>query len=227
MLDIKHPFPGKDDEEAVFIFVRPYFIAFIPVALLFTCLFLGSVGLQLGLRFGLIAPTLSPPLTNLLVLGLGLFELITLIFFLIAIMDFYYDILIVTDRRLVDIDQSHVFHRNIAELLLEDVQDVNASVTGFFATVFRFGRVVIQTAGAKPVFESHYLRRPREVAAIITDLTRQAKSGRDVHKRKPDTVALAVINDRVVTSIDELVALGGIEPADPRTAPETPADATQ
>src|SRR5690606_29082327 len=145
-----------------------------------------------------------------LVLLFGVFQLVALIVFLVAIMDFYMDILIVTNQRVVDIEQRQVFSRPIAELDLRDVQDVNSDVTGFWHTLFGYGTVLVQTAGTNPNFESHFLRNPREIASIIADLSQQAKEDIDQSKRHPRTNTVAVINGKPLTTLAELGKVGAL-----------------
>jgi hypothetical protein len=61
--------------------------------------------------------------------------------------DYILDTWIVTDHRIVDIEQIGLFKRNIAETGLENVQDVTTEIKGFFETFFTYGDVFISTAG--------------------------------------------------------------------------------
>lgn len=219
MLDLQHSFPGQEEREAIFVFVRPYFLAFVPASLVFTLIFILALVIQVGVRFGYIGSGLGSLGVNAVVLGLGVFELFVLIVYLIALLDFYYDILIVTDRRLVDIEQKQLFHRDISEMHLEEIQDVNSQVSGFFATIFGFGQVLVQTAGSQANFIFKNLRHPREVASIISDLSRQAKRQIPALERRPETPVMGVINDTRLANFEELVTAGAITTDDPRRMP--------
>lgn len=61
--------------------------------------------------------------------------------------NYYLDIWIVTDKRVVNVDQIHLFKRDITTLRIERVQDITVEVHGFFATMLKFGNLEIQTAG--------------------------------------------------------------------------------
>lgn len=215
MLEIKNSFPGKEKDEAVFIFARPYGVAFIPIALIFFIIFVFAILAQLALSLNWIA-NVDTPVANAIILFIGIFELFGLIVFLTSILDFYYDIIIVTDRRIVDIDQEQLFHRSISELNLNDVEDVNSSVTGFFPTLFGYGKVTIQTAGTKANFVAVNFRHPREIAAIITDLADQAKRGVKDADRKPESSIIGIIEDKTIESFEELAQLGALMTDDPR-----------
>ena len=61
--------------------------------------------------------------------------------------NYYLDVWVVTDRRIINIDQIHLFKRNIIILRIERVQNITVKVHGFFATFLKFGNLEIQTAG--------------------------------------------------------------------------------
>lgn len=66
--------------------------------------------------------------------------------------NYYLDIWIVTDKRIINIDQIHLFKRDVSTLRIERVQDVKVETHGFFATVFNFGNIQVQTAGPEASF---------------------------------------------------------------------------
>jgi len=84
--------------------------------------------------------------------------------------DFYLDVYILTDKRIVDIKQNGFFNRKISELNLQQVQDVNAEVNGPFATLLHYGNVYIQTAGEKENFIFEAIPHPYETSKNIIDL---------------------------------------------------------
>ncbi len=215
MLEIQNSFPGKEKDEAVFVFARPYGVAFIPIAAIFFTIFVFAVLAQLALSLNWVA-NVDTSVANAVILFIGIFELFGLVVFLTSILDFYYDIIIVTDRRIVDIDQEQLFFRSISELNLNDVEDVNSSVSGFFPTLFGYGTVTVQTAGAKSNFVAQNFRHPREIASIITDLSDQAKRSVPANKRSPETAIIGMIEDKPIRTFAELAALGALLTDDPR-----------
>ncbi len=81
--------------------------------------------------------------------------------------DYVLDLWIVTDHRVVDIEQIGLFKRNIAETNLLNIQDITVTVSGILETFFSFGYVHIQTAG--PLKETLFKQvpYPNEVKDII------------------------------------------------------------
>lgn len=58
------------------------------------------------------------------------------------------DMLIVTTRRVMYVQQHSLFHREVITLHLENEQNVTVETRGIFATLFGFGTLRIETAGA-------------------------------------------------------------------------------
>ncbi|MFA7253223.1 MAG: PH domain-containing protein [Patescibacteria group bacterium] len=107
---------------------------------------------------------------NIAVICSSIYFLVILGIEFYGFIDFYLDVDIVTDRRIVDITQGGLFKRSIAELHLREVQDVHAKVHGFFPTMLNYGDVVIQTAGERANFIFSSVPDPYSVAKRIIDL---------------------------------------------------------
>lgn len=216
MFDLSTSFPGKERDEAVYIFARPYFWAFLPQVLIFSLVFLLAAFFQAGLA-GSWFPVLNSDLRLPLIFGLGILELGCVVVFFTAILEYYCDILIVTDRRVVEINQEQLFYRHISELNLLDVEDTNSTVQGVFATFLGFGTVNVQTAGEQENFNCYNLRYPREITSIISELAQQAKDGLSPHQRGPENSrVIAVIDNKPIASMEELARSGAINTDDPR-----------
>lgn len=81
---------------------------------------------------------------------------------------YYLDLWIITDRRIILIDQIAFFRRNVSIFRLERMQDIEYTINGIIPTFLNFGTLKAQTAGH---FESNFsstgLPDPRELQAII------------------------------------------------------------
>jgi len=215
MNDLRHAFPGQETDEPVFIFVRPYWLAFVPTALIFIFLIAVSLLTQFSIAGGNL-DFVPSDIWPSLILILGVFQLIAIVVFMISVFDFYYDIVLATDRELVDIDQEQLFFRRVARLNLEDVEDVTSTTQGFFQSTFNYGGVEIQTAGETRNFIIANIKQPAVVEAIISDLAAQAKSSIPEPKRSPEGSAKAVIEGKVITNPADLATLGAIDVDDHR-----------
>src|SRR3989344_2526123 len=65
---------------------------------------------------------------------------------------YFLDVWIVTDRRIVDIDQKTLFRRGMITARIEKIQDITVQVEGILQTVFGYGKLIIYTAGDNPDF---------------------------------------------------------------------------
>jgi len=203
------------------VFARPPWFTFLPTILLFVIVFVFSLVLEYVVATREIG---SLQTSNLIILGLGIFQLFALTVFLVSVLDFYYDLLIVTDQRLVDIDQQQLFYRKFSQLNLENVEDVNAVLQGFFQMTLNFGTIQVQTAGEQENFIIHNLKHPNEIVGIISSLSKQAKENIPDAQRVPETRAVAVISDRLITDPTQLAGLGAMVPDDIRLRRGTYAD---
>lgn len=221
--------PLDRTDESVFVFVRPYFLAFLP------WFALGFFLILMGIIFSIFTFANFPNLVgsgigyNVFVVMTSAYFLLLIPFLTVAFIDFYYDISIVTDRRLIDIDQNNLFSREINELALEEIQDVTTRNRGILSSVFDFGDVLIETAGPQERFEFDRVLHPREIASIILDLADQAKrsieGGQDHLIPRGDVKG--VIRNEVFDTLKPLVAMGAIVGHNPDVHPDTtPAHAT-
>lgn len=81
---------------------------------------------------------------------------------------YYLDVWIITDRRIIVIDQVHFFNRKVSSFRLERLQDIKVSIRGIIATLLNFGTIRAQTASAaESNFTSHALPAPRELQSLI------------------------------------------------------------
>jgi uncharacterized membrane protein YdbT with pleckstrin-like domain len=86
------------------------------------------------------------------------------------------NVFLVTDQRVIDIDQKGFFHRVVSETTHRKIQDISYSVRGLWATLLGFGTVSIQTAGAQMKIEIDMIRRPAALQELLTGLQEQTDS---------------------------------------------------
>lgn len=98
----------------------------------------------------------------LLLMAVGLFLCLRLVVL------YSLNALILTTKRLIDVDQRGFFHRVVSESTYEKIQDVSFSLKGIGQTLFRYGTVHIQTAGSQVNLEIHNVRHPERVQELIT-----------------------------------------------------------
>lgn len=82
--------------------------------------------------------------------------------------NYYLDTWIVTDRRIIYIDQRSFFNRNVSMFRLERLQDIEINTVGIIQTFLNFGTISAQTAGStQNNFVSSGLPDPRGLQATI------------------------------------------------------------
>ena len=87
--------------------------------------------------------------------------------------DYYFDVWIITNERIVNIEQKGLFVRHISELNFSRIQDVTATVEGILPTMLNFGDVSVQTAGE----ENHFIFRQVPDPYLIKDTVMKFSQG--------------------------------------------------
>lgn len=81
------------------------------------------------------------------------FYLLFMYFFVLTILafitwvDYWLDMWIITNERIIDIEQKGLFRHEISEFGLDKIQDVTVESPGLLATFLRYGKISVHTAG--------------------------------------------------------------------------------
>lgn len=166
-------FKGRRDNEEIIILVRRHWLTLIfsllPMLLfLIGIIFLHFLGNQLDNFFQI---TIDSAFRG--VIESFLFMIFWLILFIIWI-DYYLDVWIVTNQRIVNIEQLGLFRRRVSEMEHNKIQDVTSKVRGVFPTLFKYGYVYIQTAGTTERFVFKQVPKPVKIRNIIMQLQKRA-----------------------------------------------------
>lgn len=101
--------------------------------------------------------------------------IISLIFLILWNLGFYWmtiyslNIIIITNKRVIENKQLGLFKHIINELQLKDVQDISVKIMTPFAQFLSYGDIEIQSAGAIPKFFFDHLPHPEKIKNIIMD----------------------------------------------------------
>ncbi|MBU1083431.1 PH domain-containing protein [Patescibacteria group bacterium] len=87
-------------------------------------------------------------------------------------LNWHKDRFIITDQRIINIDQKSLFSRKVSEVELERVQDIYHEIVGTFATTMDYGVIVIQSAGSSVRLED--IAKPAEMQDMIVRLVKEA-----------------------------------------------------
>ncbi|HPN96191.1 MAG TPA: PH domain-containing protein [Candidatus Moranbacteria bacterium] len=165
----------KPNEKILLVVHRHWFNILSQFFVVFLMLFL-FIGTYLYLP--LVFSSLSNPINADLFYFLEnlFFMFVWIIFFLIWV-DYYFDVWIVTDQRIVNIEQKGLFSRVVSELELENIQDITTDVHGVIPTFLNYGNLFVQTAAEKERFIFRNIPDPYGVKDLVMNLqkTREHK----------------------------------------------------
>ncbi|PIR87506.1 MAG: hypothetical protein COU11_00125 [Candidatus Harrisonbacteria bacterium CG10_big_fil_rev_8_21_14_0_10_49_15] len=99
----------------------------------------------------------------LLVFASGAWFLLLWILLSVAFTNYYLDVLIVTTKRMLDLDQRGLFSRDVATIPSQNIQDIKIDTQGIFATFFNFGDLHVQTAGGHKELVIRGIKDPEHV----------------------------------------------------------------
>jgi membrane protein YdbS with pleckstrin-like domain len=156
-------FETQDDTEAIVLFMRQHFIVNVP------WIVLSAFMLTLPSVFIFFPPFASLSTSLQFVVTLGWYLFVTG-FTLAKLMGWFFNIYILTDERVVDVDFKNIFFRRISTAKIEEIQDVNVQSSGAFETFFGYGSVFIQTSSEVPEFEFIAIPHPDRVGKILNQL---------------------------------------------------------
>jgi PH (Pleckstrin Homology) domain-containing protein len=160
-------FPGRHDGEPILLLLRRHWFVLVPSVLLFLFLAALPFFLRLILPAGLLALLRGSVWEGAATIGIAAYYLFLWLFFFTIIVDYYLDVWIVTDERIVNIEQVGLFRRVISEQRLIRVQDVTSDVRGILPTFLNFGNVYVQTAAERERFIFLQVPRPTDVEKLI------------------------------------------------------------
>lgn len=117
----------------------------------------------------------SELLAPIIVLFTSTYYLYVWLFVFHSFVDYYLDVWIVTNERIINIEQKGLFARIVSEQRLYRVQDITSELKGIFPTMLNFGTVYVQTAAEKQRFIFKQIPDPYNVARKINRLVEQNK----------------------------------------------------
>lgn len=110
------------------------------------------------------------------VFGYALWLLLLWIIFFIEWTDYYLDLWVITDKRIIDVEQKGFFHREVTSFLYGQIQDITVETRGLIETFFKFGTLHIQTAGHDREIVIRDAHCPEEARSLILGLQEKSKS---------------------------------------------------
>ncbi|MFC1632679.1 PH domain-containing protein [Patescibacteria group bacterium] len=94
--------------------------------------------------------------------------ILALLYAFLAFLRWYFDSVIITDRRVINIDQKGIFQREVREIAYDKIGDVGYGVKGVLATSLNFGSLTLTLTDEKIILEK--LPKPGQLAETLKNL---------------------------------------------------------
>lgn len=161
-------FRDQENQETILLFIRHSFIT--NIRWIIVGIFLTILPLLISLSVGFFQnPLPSLPGKFYLMIG-ALYYLFVATYFYINFITWHFNIALVTNRRIIDINFSNLVYKDVAATKLNLVQDVSFAQVGAIRTFFDYGDVLVQTAGTLDNFTFESAPQPENIVHIIEDL---------------------------------------------------------
>jgi hypothetical protein len=98
------------------------------------------------------------------------YYLIVFGFILVEFTIWYFNVGLVTTKRIIDLDVSGILYKHTSETRLNLIEDVSYSQIGSIRSVFNYGDVHMQTAGTLSNFEFDRAPEPARIVRIIASM---------------------------------------------------------
>lgn len=158
-------FQTQDSDETVLLFLRRHIITNVP------WIFITIILLLLPFLFIVfpIVDTSSLPQSLILIILL-LYYLLVGVYAFVNFLSWFFNITLVSQRRIFDLDFSSLVYHDVTETKLNLVEDVRYTQSGFIRSFFNFGDLFVQTAAEKENIEGLAVPNPGRAVRIVGDL---------------------------------------------------------
>jgi len=171
----------KDDEKVELVLRRHWFVFLAPMAkpVLFIFVPLAIILWLFGISFFM--SLLESFLWAIIIAGWFFFWLL---FALYEWFVWYFDIFILTDKRIIDVEQKSLFSKNVSEITYDKIQDTSYQVSGIAQTFLKFGTINVQTAGSDVAITINDVAAPAMIQEKISELSKKYGESRNTAKEE-------------------------------------------
>ena len=160
-------FANQKEDEEVILFLRAHLITNLLWFVIF--IFLLLVPLFYFIIFKNFPSPLSFVPEKLSYFFTGFYYILVFAYALFNYLNWFYNIFLITNLGVVDIDYSDLLYHDVAFTNFNLVEDVNYTKIGFFRSLFNYGDIFVQTAGGRENIEGLAVPNPARAAHIISD----------------------------------------------------------
>lgn len=167
-------FADRLEGEEILLLLRKHFVTNIPWMIKAVALSLVPLIIAMVIFFEFISIDFLPP--NYAVISLLFYYFIVFGYVFVNYLTWFYNVSLVTNERIVDVDFSQIVFENVAATKLTQVEDVHYSQIGVIRSIFDYGDVVLQTAGTLPNFDFLAVPHPERVIKVIGALIGESQN---------------------------------------------------
>lgn len=156
-------FETREEQEQIILFLRKHGITNIPW--IFT-----SIVMFLTPSFILSFSILEAVPANFRFVFIMIWYLISTAYTLESFLTWFFNVYIITDERIVDVDFYNLTYKEVSDANLDKIEDVTYKMGGVIRTLFNYGDILIQTAAEITNFEFLAVPYPDKVVKVLQDL---------------------------------------------------------
>ncbi|MDD2516242.1 MAG: hypothetical protein PHF46_03280 [Candidatus Gracilibacteria bacterium] len=171
----------KEGEEVKLV-LRRHWIALFYI-LLYVIFFLVSI-LSLVVLKSVVTTFLNYSIFWVLII---LYSMTSILFIYTKFINYELDIFIVTNMRIIGIEQLSFLNRTVSECSLSKIQEVDSQTRGLLSNIFNFGFIRIGTASENSDFHLNYMPDPIENVRKIQNILQDVKTPKDDGINMPHT----------------------------------------
>lgn len=159
----KLKFANQQKDEKIILLLRRHWITNLPWCLILL-LFLFSPLFLFNFPFLEFIPS------RFRLMALLIWFLVCFGFALEKFLSWFYNVYLITDERVIDVDFYSLFYREISEAKIDKIQDITSKSGGLIRSVFNFGDIFVQTASQTQQIEFEAVPKPQLVVEVLNYL---------------------------------------------------------
>jgi hypothetical protein len=156
-------FETQERKEKIILLLRRHWATNLPWAFKAILLLFASLGLSLLPFWEALPPQYRAIISPL-------WYLLTFSYAFEKFLSWFFNVNIITDERIIDIDFPSILYKDISETKIDQVQDISIKIGGFIRSLFNFGDINIQTAGTQPEIKFEAVPNPEQVLKVLNQL---------------------------------------------------------
>jgi len=153
-------FKEQDDKEEIILVMRPHWFTNVSWVI-------SAIGMLMVPMLAQFLPVWGEVPLKYQTLGILFWYMITLAYALESFLSWYFDVYIITDERVIDIEFRNLLDKKFAEAKISMIQDVSSRVAGISQTMFNYGDVRVQTAAEIPELCFEKVPNPDKVIKVL------------------------------------------------------------